>query len=56
MNAELRAALKSPEVAEKLSPSGFEPAGGSFSDFAAFIARERKRLGDIVVKAKMGKE
>ena len=56
MNAELRAALKAPEVAEKLSPSGIEPAGGSVAEFAAFINRERNRLGDIAIKAKMGKE
>ena len=56
MNAELQAALKAPEVAEKLSPSGIEPAGGSVSDFAAFITSERKRLGDIAIKAKMGEE
>jgi len=56
MNAELQAALKAPEVAEKLSPSGIEPAGGSVADFAAFIASERNRLGDIAIKAKMGKE
>jgi tripartite-type tricarboxylate transporter receptor subunit TctC len=56
MNAELQAALKAPEVAEKLSPSGIELAGGSVSDFAAFITSERKRLGDLVIKAKMGKE
>lgn len=53
MNAELQAALKTPEVVEKLSRSGIEPAGGSVADFAAFITRERKRLGDIAVKAKM---
>ncbi|HEX9471224.1 MAG TPA: tripartite tricarboxylate transporter substrate binding protein [Bradyrhizobium sp.] len=56
MNAELQAALKTPEVAEKLSQSGIEPAGGSVADFAAFIASERKRLGDIAVKAKMGEQ
>jgi tripartite-type tricarboxylate transporter receptor subunit TctC len=53
MNAELQAALKTPEVIEKLSRSGIEPAGGSVADFAAFIAKERKRLGDIAVKARM---
>jgi tripartite-type tricarboxylate transporter receptor subunit TctC len=56
MNAELQAALKTPEVVEKLSRSGIEPAGGSVGDFAAFIARERKRLGDIAVKARMGEQ
>jgi hypothetical protein len=43
-------------VAEKLSRSGIEPAGGSVADFAAFIANERKRLGDIAAKAKMGEQ
>ena len=52
MNAELQAALKTPEVTEKLSPTGIEPAGGSVADFAAFIASERKRLGDIASKPK----
>jgi len=56
MNTELQAALKTPEVADKLSQSGIEPAGGSVADFAAFIASERKRLGDIAVKAKMGEQ
>jgi hypothetical protein len=36
--------------------SGIEPAGGSVADFAAFIASERTRLGDIAVKAKMGEQ
>jgi tripartite-type tricarboxylate transporter receptor subunit TctC len=56
MNADLQAALNTPEVAEKLSRTGIEPAGGSVADFAAFIASERKRLGDIAVKAKMGEQ
>jgi tripartite-type tricarboxylate transporter receptor subunit TctC len=54
MNAELQTGLKTPEVAEKLSQSGIEPAGGSVADFTTFIARERQRLGDIAIKAKMG--
>ena len=56
MNAELQAALKTPEVVEKLARSGIEPAGGSVADFAAFIAAERKRLGDIAAKAKMAEQ
>ena len=56
MNAELQAALKAPEVAEKLAPTGIEPAGGSVAEFAAFITSERNRLGAIAIKAKMGKE
>lgn len=56
MNAALQAGLKTQEVIDKLSPSGIEPAGGSVAGFAAFIASERKRLGAIAVKAKMGSE
>jgi tripartite-type tricarboxylate transporter receptor subunit TctC len=56
MNAELQAALKTPQVVEKLSRSGIEPAGGSVAEFAAFIASERKRLGDIAAKAKMSEQ
>lgn len=54
MNAELQTALKSPEVMQKLSRTGIEPAGGTVAEFTAFIARERKRLGDIAIRAKMG--
>jgi tripartite-type tricarboxylate transporter receptor subunit TctC len=56
MNGELQVALKTPEVVEKLSRTGIEPAGGSVADFATFIAGERKRLGDIAVKAQMGEQ
>jgi tripartite-type tricarboxylate transporter receptor subunit TctC len=56
MNAELQVALKTPQVVEKLSRSGIEPAGGSVAEFAAFIASERKRLGDIAAKAKMSEQ
>jgi tripartite-type tricarboxylate transporter receptor subunit TctC len=56
MNAALQAGMKTQEVADKLSPSGIEPAGGSVADFVTFIDSERKRLGAIVVKAKMGEQ
>jgi tripartite-type tricarboxylate transporter receptor subunit TctC len=48
--------MKTQEVADKLSPSGIEPAGGSVADFVTFIDSERKRLGAIVAKAKMGEQ
>lgn len=54
MNAELQAALKTPEVQNKLAESGIETAAGSVADFAAFIASERQRLGALAAKAKMG--
>ena len=56
MNAELQAALKTPEVQEKLTKTGIEPAGGSVADFVAFMKTERQRLSDLAAKMKVGKE
>jgi len=56
MNAAIQAGMKTQEAIDKLSPSGIEPAAGSVADFAAFIDSERKRLGAIAVKAKMGEQ
>lgn len=56
MNAAIQAGMKTQEAIDKLSPSGIEPASGSVADFVAFIDSERKRLGAIAVKAKMGEQ
>lgn len=56
MNAALQEGMKTQEAIDKLSPSGIEPAAGSVADFVAFIDSERKRLGAIAVKAKMGEQ
>lgn len=56
MNAALQAGMKTQEAIDKLSPSGIEPASGSVADFVAFIDSERKRLGAIAEKAKMGEQ
>jgi len=53
MNAAIQAALKTPEVKDKLAKTGIETAEGSVADFAAFIAAERKRLGELAEKANM---
>jgi len=53
MNAAMQAAIKTPEVKDKLAKTGIETAEGSVADFAAFIAAERKRLGEIAEKANM---
>ena len=53
MNAALQAALKTPEVKDKLAKTGIETAGGSVADFVAFITAERKRLGTLAEKANM---
>jgi tripartite-type tricarboxylate transporter receptor subunit TctC len=54
MNAELQAALKTKEAKDRLEPTGIETAEGSVEDFVAFITAERKRLGDLAARAKMG--
>ena len=56
MNAELQAALKTPEVQDKLTKTGIEPAGGSVADFVAFMKTERQRLRDLAAKMKVTKE
>ena len=53
MNAALQAALKTPEVKDKLAKSGIETAEGSVADFVTFITAERKRLGELATKARM---
>jgi tripartite-type tricarboxylate transporter receptor subunit TctC len=53
MNAELQTALNTPEVHDKLTPTGIEIAGGSVADFIDFVASERQRLGALAAKARM---
>jgi tripartite-type tricarboxylate transporter receptor subunit TctC len=56
MNTELQAALKTPEVRDKLIPTGIEPAGGSVADFVNFTKTERQRLSELAAKIKVSKE
>ena len=53
MNAELLAVVKSREFADKLVPSGIEPAPYSMPEYVTFIRQERDRLGRIAQRAKM---
>jgi len=53
MNAEILATVKSKEFADKLVPSGIEPAPLSLADYVKFVAAERERLGTIARRAKM---
>nr|AUN35531.1 tricarboxylate transport protein TctC [uncultured bacterium] len=53
MAADLLETVKSKEFADKLVPSGIEPAPLSFADYTKFIHDERARLGAIAKKAKM---
>ena len=53
LNAEAVKALRSPEVAERLSGQGAEPAPGSPGDFAAFIRAEIDKWSKVVKAANM---
>jgi tripartite-type tricarboxylate transporter receptor subunit TctC len=53
MAAELMETVKSKEFADKLLPSGIEPAPLTLAEYTRFIHDERERLGTIARKAKM---
>jgi tripartite-type tricarboxylate transporter receptor subunit TctC len=53
MNAAIQDALKTPEVKDKLTPTGIETAGGSVAEFANFLTKERERLKAVAERAKM---
>jgi tripartite-type tricarboxylate transporter receptor subunit TctC len=53
LNAEAVKALRSPDVADKLSGQGAEPAPGSPGDFAAFIRAEIDKWSKVVKAANM---
>jgi tripartite-type tricarboxylate transporter receptor subunit TctC len=48
LNAEVRKALDSPEVRERLRPEGIEPGRLSAAEFTAFVAEELKRWTPVV--------
>ena len=56
LNAELNAALKSPDVAAKLATAGFDPVGGTPEQFMHVMERERpvyeKLISDLGLKAR----
>ena len=53
MNEELLAVVKGKEFADKLVPSGIEPAPYTLPAYIAFINAERERLSKVAQKAKM---
>jgi tripartite-type tricarboxylate transporter receptor subunit TctC len=48
LNAEVRAALRAPDVRERLRPEGIEPGDMDPQEFTAFVASEVKRWAPIV--------
>jgi tripartite-type tricarboxylate transporter receptor subunit TctC len=56
LNAEAVRALRAPDVAEKLSSQGAEPAPGTPEEFTAFIRSEIDKWARVVKAANMKPE
>ena len=56
MSEALQDALKNPDVAEKLTRTGIEPAPGSVAEFVAFTKTERQRLSELAAGIAKTKE
>jgi tripartite-type tricarboxylate transporter receptor subunit TctC len=50
LNDEVVKAMQLPDVKDRVLKTGAVPAGDSPAAFAAFIARERQRLGEVITK------
>ena len=50
LNAEIIKAISQPDIRERISKLGASPVTETPEEFAAFIAAERKRLGDVITK------
>jgi len=50
LNAEITKAINQPDVRERISAMGAVPVTETPEQFTAFIANERKRLGDVIIK------
>lgn len=50
LNEEIVKAMSLPEVRAQVAKTGAVPAGDSAAAFAAFMAKERQRLGDVIAK------
>lgn len=56
LNAEIAAALKSPETTRKITEDGGLVVGGTPEEFAALIAKEKERWGRVVKAARITPE
>jgi tripartite-type tricarboxylate transporter receptor subunit TctC len=53
LNAEIVKTMQVPEVKDRVQKMGAAPAGDPAVAFAAFMARERQRLGDVIIKTRI---
>ena len=51
LNDEIAGAMNLADVKDRVQKSGAVPAGDSSTAFAAFIERERKRLGEVISRS-----
>jgi tripartite-type tricarboxylate transporter receptor subunit TctC len=51
LNTAINKALKSPAFLQKFEKTGDEPGGGTPEDFAATIAKDSKKWGDVITRA-----
>jgi tripartite-type tricarboxylate transporter receptor subunit TctC len=51
LNAAMNAAIKTPEVVDKMRDLGNYPIGGSLADAAAFLKREKAQWADVIRKS-----
>jgi tripartite-type tricarboxylate transporter receptor subunit TctC len=56
MSNELRAVVQSAQFKDAMAPNGVEPVPYTLTEFTAFIARERDRLGKLAKSAHMSAE
>jgi len=56
LSAEINRILKTPEVVDRLASDGSVPQGSTPEEFAAFIASEQKRWGQVVKSANIKPE
>ena len=56
MNKAIDAALKTPEVQNRLTPQGIEPTPGNRAAFIKFLTDERNRLQPIIKRANMSED
>src|SRR6185437_4376156 len=51
LNAAINRALKSPAFLQKFEKTGDEPGGGTPEEFAATIAKDSAKWGDVIARA-----
>ena len=51
LSDEIVKAMSQPDIKERVLKTGAVPVGDRPADFAAFMANERQRLGDVITRS-----